>query len=171
MVFLKRTKWGLVVVVFLLSALLAGFFYFNYFNQETGLSPDQIKIIKTFGVPTQFSIAYLPAGDFTVEARFVREEKWFYPAVGLRLTFLSGRLVASDKLELTKKGQYEKTSLRPGDFSYQTTVADVRRLIGAAELAPMEVPGFFGDGVETYASRKGVFVFEGGYLTYMQTLD
>ena len=171
MAFLKQMKWGLAAVIFLLLALLAGFFYFNYFGQEAGLSPDQIEIVEAFGPPTQFSIAYLPVGDDGEGSRFVREEKWFYPAAGMRLAFLSGRLVASDEMELTNGEQYEKTSFRPQDFSYRTTVSDVRRLIGEAELAPMEVPGFFGDGVETCACRKGVFVFESGYLTYMQTLD
>ncbi len=166
-----KTVKRLFTLVFLLAIVFGvGFVYFNFFDKGEPLSGPQEEIIASMGRPEQFILSYLPKGSDT-GSEFVRHELWFYPSTKTKVTFLSGQVIATDDLELKEGANHSATSLQVEDFDVFTTVGDVQKLTGGDQLEPIDLPSFFGDGVETYASAQALFVFENDYLTYVETLD
>ncbi len=169
----KLIKLSINLFVLLLIILGVGFIYFNYLDKGTFLTEDQDKIIETIGRPEQFSVTYLPQA--TEEgSQFVRQETWFYPSEKKKLVFLSGKVISTENIELKEDVGYDSTVLKSEDFDYFTTLGDVEKIVGKVNMAELNLPGFFdeeSDGLRTYASKEAIFIFEDGYLTYVETLD
>ena len=147
-----------------------GYVYFNYIDNSKTLTEAQQEIISTLGRPEQFAVTYLPKGS-DEGSEFIRYEMWFYPSTKRKVTFLGGKVVDTKELEIKDNQEYKSTQLKSEDFDFYTSLNDIEKQVGKINLAPIEIPVFFGDGVETYASKDAMFVFENGYLTYMETLD
>lgn len=166
----KSIKWLLRLTLVIAIIFAVGFVYYVYIDHGVALSEDQVEMVSSHGLPEQFSISYLPKGS-EEGSEFVRHELWYYPAKGQKVSFLNGRVVNIEKLELAEGVTYNRTQLEPSDFDVYTSLVSVENIVGKKNIAPIELPGFFGEGVETYASPGAVFVFENEYLTYMETLD
>lgn len=167
---LKAVKWIIRLILLVAIIFAVGYVYFNYFENTKTLTEAQQDIISTLGPPEQFNLTYLPKGS-DEGSEFIRYETWFYPSVKRKVTFMGGVVVATEELEIKDNAEYTPTRLKPQDFDFYSDLDDTKEQVGEINLAPLEIPGFFGDGVETYASKDAMFVFENGYLTYMETLD
>jgi len=159
----------LILILIGLSVLVMGgfFVYFNYFDQTPDYSANQLEILDTLGPPQQFAITYLEQGSD--DQRLVRQESWFYPALGQKLSFLGGDLVQNEEMEV--QADYPATYLTPDLFDIYSTLDDIKLIVGEVNLAPLDLPVFSGEGIETYASKEAVFVFEQGYLMYVETIN
>ena len=169
----KAIKWIIRLVVLVALVIGAGYVYFVFLNPGQTLTEVQKETIATLGRPAQFSISYLPQ-DSDEGGQLVRQEVWFYPSQKQKLVFLSGQLIATEDLEVPDNVEYAATMLKSEDFDFYTTLADVEKMVGKLNLAEVDMPGFFDEqesGLRTYAAKQGAFIFEQGYLTYMETLD
>lgn len=166
----KFIKKIIFLIILLTIVFIAGFFYYNYFDKGVAISKEQENIITEIGRPEQFTISYLPKGS-DEGSEFVRHETWYYPSLRQKVSFLNGKLITTVNLDIEDGSKYNKTLLMSEEFDSFSTKQDIVKQIGEDNLAPIELPGFFGDGIETYASSEALFVFEGDYLTYMETLD
>ena len=147
-----------------------GYVYFVYIDKGAVLSEAQTEIKNSLGRPEHFVITYLPKGSET-GSEFIRQEVWYYPSQKQKASFLAGRLTDIAELEIPDSASYEATLLNPEDFDVYTSLKQVESLVGRDKLAPLELPGFHGDGIATYGSLGAVFVFENGYLTYIETFN
>ena len=163
---MKKFIAKLVLVIIIIFAV--GYIYFNYIDNGGALSSAQQEIVETLGRPEQFALTYLPKGS-DEGSEFVRQETWFYPSMKRKISFLNGEIVSTEELDIKEGVVYTPTLLKSEDFDFYSTLNKVKKITG--NLEPMELPGFFDEGVETYASSDVMFVFENGYLTYAETLD
>ena len=167
---LRAIKWFIRLILLVAIIFGVGYVYFNYFDSGEILTEAQQEIISTLGQPEQFVLTYLPKGS-DEGSEFIRHEVWLYPSAKRKVIFLGGQVVNTEELEIKDDAVYQPTQLKPEDFDSYTSLSSVEKQVGKINLAPLELPGFFGDGVETYASAYAMFIFEDGYLTYMETLD
>lgn len=169
-IMLKVKKFFIKLIVLIVIIFVVGYVYFNYIDSGKALTEAQQEIISTLGRPEQFALAYLPKGS-DEGSEFVRHEVWFYPSMKRKVIFLGGKIVGTEELDIKDNSEYESTQLKSEDFDFYTGIDDVEKQVGEINFLPLEIPGFFGDGVETYAGKDAMFIFEDGYLTYMETLD
>ena len=156
-------------IVFLALALfiVGAFFYFSG-SSGLALSESQVEIVESLGRPDQFTISYLPQG----ESNLGRHEIWFYLGAKQKISFLNGELILSEEIEDDLSGR-SSTDLKSEDFDFYVSLDEVDDMFEEDELVLIDVPVFSDEenGVETYASSKALFIFERGYLTYVETLD
>ena len=161
----KKVKFIVLLVLIFFIAVL--FFYF--FNKpKFVLSESQKEIVESLGRPDQFTISYLPQG----ESNLARHEIWFYLNYEQKISFLNGELILSEdiKNDLSKRNS---TNLKSEDFDFYVSAAEVKNKISSDDFILVDAPVFSDteNGIETYASSQALFIFEQGYLTYMETLD
>ncbi len=158
----KKVKF----IVFLVLFIVGAFFYFSG-SSGLVLSDSQVEIVESLGRPDQFMIAYLPQGD----SDLVRSETWFYLEVKEELSFLAGELVETKEIEQDLSGR-SSTDLKSEDFDFYVSFEEVDAMFDDS-LVSVQAPVFFDEenGLETYACSEALFVFERGYLTYVETLD
>jgi hypothetical protein len=150
------------------ALVMGGFFvYYNYIESSPSFTYTQVETLETLGYPEQFAITYLEQGE--AENRLVRQEVWFYPTKGQKLSFLQGELVLAEEMEV--QPDYPKTFLTPDMFDIYSDLDDIKKWVGDINLAQVELPVFNDEGVETFMSGEAVFVFEQGYLTYVETIN
>jgi hypothetical protein len=147
-----------------------GYVYFVYIDNGFALSEAQIEIKDIYGAPEHFIISYLPKGS-EEGSEFARYETWFYPSLGQKISFLAGKPLDISELEIAENSDYWPSPYNPEDFDVYTSLSQVKKILDGEELAPLELPGFDGDGIKTYGSAGALFVFENDYLTYVETLD
>lgn len=158
----------ILILIGLTVLVMGGFFvYYNYITAGLGFSNTQGDIIEALGYPEQFAITYLEQGE--ADNRLVRQEVWFYPTKGQKLSFLAGELVLTEEMEV--QSDYPQTQLAPDLFDIYSTLADIKMTVGEVNLATLDLPVFSGEGIETYMSKEAVFVFEQGYLMYVETVN
>ncbi|MCK5416577.1 hypothetical protein KAI92_04070 [Candidatus Parcubacteria bacterium] len=167
---LSAIKWFFRLILSIVIIFGVGYVYFNYIDKGQVLTKDQQEIISTLGRPEQFTLTYVPKGS-DKGSEFVRHEVWLYPSTKRKVTFLGGKVVGTEELEIEDDVKYKATQLKIEDFDFYTSFKDVEKQVGKINLIPIEIPVFFSDGVETYASKDAMFIFEDSYLTYMETLD
>lgn len=162
----------ILIKLFVIAAIvfLAVYFFYYFKGDSVALSQSQEEMVKSLGRPEQFAITYMPKGS-DEGSDFVRHETWFYPSLGSKLTFLAGELVLTEELEIPEGKEYYPTIYNSEDFNFYTNLTETRELLGEQALEPLELPGFFDEGVEVYGSAGAMFVFEEGNMTYMETLD
>lgn len=158
------------MVLVLIIIFAVAYVYFVYIDKGMALSQAQLDIKDEMGEPEQFAITYLPKGSED-GSEFTRHETWFYPSQKKKVTFLQGKAVNIDDMEIADDVEYWATPYSPEDFDVYTSVRTVKNIVGKNNLAPIELPGFYGDGIATYGSPGAVFVFENEYLTYVETID
>ncbi len=165
---LKRILDILALLVFVFAVL---FFYFNYIDNEMVATETQTETVNLFGEAEQFMISYLPQ-EAKEGGQLVRQEVWVYPTQQKKFSFLLGELVSVEDIKEEVPDDFRVTKLRPEDFEFYTSYKDLEKRFGKDNIAPLELPGFFDGegGLNTYATKDAVFVFEGEYLTYMETL-
>jgi len=166
----KIKKWLIKLILLGIVIFGVGYVYYNYIDSNKNLTDGQLEIISILGYPEQFTLTYLPKGS-DEGSEFIRHEIWFYPSMERKVTLLGGQVVATDELTMVAGSKYEPTQLRPEDFNFFSSLSDIEEQVGKDNLASVEIPGFFGEGVETYATKDAMFVFESGYLTYMETVN
>ena len=168
MLSIKKIFFQLIVLA--VVVFVVGYIYFNYIDSGQVLTAAQQEIIANLGRPEQFAITYLPKGS-DKGSEFARHEVWFYTSAKRKVIFLGGKLIDTKELEIKDNSEYNPTQLKSEDFDFYSDINDIEKQVGKINLAPLEIPGFFGDGIGTYASAHAMFIFESGYLTYMETLD
>jgi len=151
--------------VFFISIL---FFYLYSFQNTFSLSNAQKEIINNLGRPDQFVITYLPQGD----EKLIRSELWFYFSTKQKFSFLGGELVDSEKIKENISGR-SSTILKTEDFDFYTSFKDIKKRKELSDLNLVDAPVFNDkeNDLQTYVSAKAIFIFEKGYLSYMETLD
>lgn len=158
---LKKFLPFIFIIIFLLAA------YFLFFSPSELVSVEQQQLIDLWGNPAQFVITYLPQ-DAKDGKNLVRYEVWYYPQQGKQVDFLGGKTLAVRDFsveELSFTTQY-----LPWDFDFDVSLQQIKALVNNDELQLVELPGFSDEGVETYANKQLILVFEDDYLTYVQTL-
>ena len=164
----------LAIKLFVLVLIVVGgmYIYYNYFSVDSAMSETQIETLELMGPPEQFAITYLPQGDGENE-HLARQEVWFYPSKAQKFSFLAGVLTGTEDLEIIEGANYSKTTLKSEEFDFYTSYDDLKMKFGESNIAPIDLPPFTdeeGD-VKTVATEDAIFIFEQGYLTYMETLD
>lgn len=161
----KTIKKILVTLIIVIAVFLLVFLFWGE-NRE--LSGAQQEVVNLIGRPTQFSLSYLPSDG---GGALLREEAWFYPERGEKVIFQNGVLISSQEIE--KTNQYSKTELRTEDFDFYSSVYQIKKKLGTENVTILDMPVFteVAEGVETYLSGDALFVFEQGYLTYMETVN
>lgn len=161
----KTIKKILITLIIVIAIFLLVFLFWGE-NKE--LSGSQKEIVDLIGRPSQFGLSYLPADSGSA---LLRQESWFYPEKGEKLIFQNGDLILSETIDKTDK--YSKTKLNIEDFDFYSSVYQIKKQLGAENVTTIDLPVFSdeSEGVETYVSDDALFVFEQGYLTYMETID
>ncbi len=161
----KKSKFFVFV---LLTFLILGTFFYFYTNNGLALSKSQEEIVETLGRPDQFTITYLPQG----ESNLSRQETWFYLENKQKISFLNGEITSSKEInkDLTARSS---SDLKSENFDFYVSLDEIKNMFEEDNLVLVDAPVFSDaeNGVETYASSKALFIFEQGYLTYMETLD
>jgi len=160
--------------IFLAAAILIiGTFLIISFLPEPPFSEPQEETIDMFGYPQQFVVTYMPSGD-AEEPYLIRTEVWYYPDFEMQITFSGGEVfnVEDYMSEDAEQGEgISPTNLKPEDFIFDMGYAEVSELLGAENIDPIDMPGFFEQGViETYLSDQALFIIEHGKLSYIQTV-
>lgn len=108
--------------------LVSGIDFGAYSPEEYTYSPDQTDVIDEIGYPRSFSILFYHDEDSDGDQVYVRYENWFYPDLGVSLTFENGTLVSEESME-----SYAPISTRyqPAMF---TAFMDRESLAAAAEI-------------------------------------
>ena len=166
----KGLKWLIRLFLVLAIIFVVGYVYYVYIDHGVAMTSYQEEIVDSLGSPEQFSISYLPKGS-DEGSEFVRQETWYYPSRKQKVNFLNGRLVDVAELEVADDASYNHSQYSPSDFDVYTTLSQIKNLVGEKNIAALELPGFYGEGIETWASSGAVFIFENDYLTYVETLD
>ncbi len=152
---------GFIVAVLIVGAQFLGF--------SQNISADQEEIRSLYGAPEQFMITYVPQGndDNIVMAR---QEIWYYPKHEKKIIFIAGNAITVDEF-IPEEEIVAPTSLRPEDFNIDMNYNDLVAIMGELNLEKVEIPVLFEEGeIETYYSDQAIFVIEGEYLTYVQTI-
>ena len=158
---MRRAKL-LAALLGLVLLLLVGW----WFWPGSPLSSEQQNTVKLFGYPNDFVITYLPRKD---GQQLVRSEVWYYPQIQKQFSFLGGKLAGSDNY--TDENKLPPTNLKPEDFDFDLTSADIEEIIGEGNIDPVDyLEGFVDEDVQTYFSEKAVFIIENNQLTYFQTV-
>lgn len=131
------------------------------------VSDQQQQTLDLWGNPAQFVITYLPQ-DSASGSSFARYEVWYYPEQNKQVTFLAGETLAVQ--DFSSEETVPASPYVPWDFDFDTGYRQLQSLIGADNLYLIDLPGFSGDGIESYAAQDLVLVLEDDYLTYVQTL-
>lgn len=159
----------LFFIVLILAIIGATFFILKGKGPGVEKSAQQ-EIKEILGSPEQFALAYIPQ---ETESGFVlaRTEVWFYPEQGKKMSFLGGNVVFVEEY-ISENYPLSGNSLLPEDFHFDMTKEDLKNILGEENIDPIDyLPGLFEEGVfETYLSNRAIFIFEGGKLTYFQTL-
>lgn len=164
----KMIKWIMRLIMLTIIVVGGLYVYTNFINVGPDFSATQTETIDLLGLPEQFVITYLPQkGEKGNE--LARHEIWLYPSKQKKFVYLAGALINTEDITATTT---DKTVLNPKDFSFYSSKEDVEQIIGKVNLASIELPGFYDqtDEIETFASKEAVFIFEQGYLTFMETL-
>ncbi|MCK4554085.1 hypothetical protein KAU19_03920, partial [Candidatus Parcubacteria bacterium] len=98
-IMLKVKKFLIKLIVLIVIIFVVGYVYFNYIDSGKALTEAQQEIISTLGRPEQFALAYLPKGS-DEGSEFVRHEVWFYPSMKRKVTFLGGKIVGTEELDI-----------------------------------------------------------------------
>ncbi|MFC1678461.1 hypothetical protein ACFLZ9_01845 [Patescibacteria group bacterium] len=153
----------------LILAIIGGYYlYFYYSGFANPLSSAQTEIRSIYGQPEQFMVTYLPRGT-KEDPQIVRSEVWFYPKQEKKVSFIGGEVL--DISDFIPEEEILPTTLRPEEFDIFMTYEEVAQKIGELNIERFDIPGFFEEGVETFASDKAMFIIEEGeYLTYIQTI-
>ena len=161
-----KTIKKIIITLFIVIAVFL--LVFLFWGEKRELSGAQKELLDLMGRPSQFSLTYLPSdGGGTL----LRQETWFYPENGEKVIFLNGSLISSEEIKTSDK--YSKTELRIEDFDFYSSVYQIKKLLGPENVTSLDLPVFteLSEGIETYVSADALFVFEQGYLTYMETVD
>jgi len=161
----KTIKKILITLIIVIAVFLL---VFLFWGEKRELSGAQQEVIDLIGRPTQFSISYLPSDG---GGALLRQETWFYPERGEKEVFQNGVLILSEEIE--KNDNYSKTALKTEDYDFYSSVYQIKKKFGTDNVTNLDMPVFteVAEGVETYVSGDALFVFEKGYLTYMETID
>ncbi|MFH0829366.1 MAG: hypothetical protein V1907_04280 [Candidatus Kerfeldbacteria bacterium] len=163
-------KKGLLILV--IVVIIAAALWFVWSQRKSGNSGDvvsaQQEVIDAYGQPAQFAITYVPQESDTASF-LARNEVWFYPEIGKKVTFLGGSIASVD--EYVPEATSTATTLSPQDFDYSMSKSDIEKAIGGSGMEAVDyLPGLYEEGVvESYLSAQALIVFEQGHLTYIQT--
>lgn len=167
----KIIKW-IIQLLILILIIGGGFYvYFNYINPDSVYSEAQLEVIDNFGLPESFMITYLPK-NLDENPELVRQEVWFYNTQNKKFSFLGGQITKADEIGEAPIAA-KQSVLEPKDFDYYTSLEDVEKIVGKVNMAAIDAPVFFDEteNIETYVSQEAYFIFEQGYLTYIQTIN
>lgn len=157
-------KLFIVLVLVLIAAGI--YWYFSGPTESTsGLSADQQATRDLLGTPGQFSISYQPHGE---AGEFVRTEVWRYGEAKKDVTFIGGKIFASQDYE--PPTGITAATLLPENFDVEMTLDEINAALGETAVL-FDVPGVTTDTVKTYASSKALFTIEDNYLTYFETIS
>jgi len=135
---------------------------------QSGEQSAQALTLEVFGHPAHFVVEYLPLKRETGSA-YVRHEVWYYPDLNKKFAFLAGDIAYTDRLDPASVPTHNPT-LRPEDFVFGQSPADVAQLLSSPLEQVELIPGLEEDGVTIQLNKEGLFVFEDNELTFVQTL-
>jgi|GEM_PF-1398162 len=167
---MKKTILALVAAILIMGI---GYSFLNNREAESEELPisAQQHVQTTLGLPAQFAVMYLP--QESPEGLFlVRNDIWFYPEQGKKITFLGGGIASIEDYQ-SESPSPVATNLKPQDFYYDMTKEEIEEIFGQSNIEAVDyLPGFYEEGeLETYISDSAIFIFEYGKLTYIQTFD
>ncbi len=159
---MKKTK----IILFLSILIILAVILSRISRPGSQISESQQETINLFGDPPQFVLTYLPQQSESGQD-LARYEIWYYPEVSKKITFLAGKIIDSQDFE--SADEMSAVSFQPWDFDIFTSYQELVDVIGDRPNL-VDLPGFSGEDLKTYATEEGVFIIEGDYLTYVQTL-
>jgi hypothetical protein len=169
----KKRKPILIVLVALIIIVSVAtlFLVYPYLpkRSDVKLTPDQQKVIDILGYPDQFVITYVENGGDS-KPQLIRDEIWTYAKSGKSVTFLGGKLAYSD--DYSTKNQIVQTTYHPEDFQFDQNYSDIKNQLNNTDIYEVnDIPGVTDQkNIKVYTANGILFVFENGYLTYVQTI-
>jgi hypothetical protein len=172
---MSRFKKLLILTAIIFLAVVIFFFARS---QSSAISNQQQETLDLWGNPDQFVLSYLPqegekdegSGQGNEENRqenLVRYEVWYYLEPAKQVSFLGGETLSIEAW--APEETVPQSTYVPWDFDFYTNFAELESMLGE-QLHLIDLPGFSGEGLNTYVSSDLLVVLEDDYLTYMQTL-
>lgn len=167
-----KKKFLFYLLPLLIFLILGAVFVIQGINSATSgpdLSSDQQQLRDNFGPPDQFVVTYLPR-ESSSSAQLTRFEVWYYKGSNKKISFLAGKLAASE--DYTLPPDTPATDLYPEDFDYSENYNVVSSLLDDKSVVKLDYDPAFWEGnlINSYASTNALFVMENNHLTYFQTL-
>jgi len=92
--------------------------------KDEKLSTDQKKLVSMVGYPDEFTII------FDEENNNIRREAWIYKALQSSFTFKDGKFDNREKITTTEEFLDDNYKIKPEDFLYGMSIAEVEEFIG-----------------------------------------